>query len=163
MHCELNGVLGEGRWGLHVSLLGETQEVEKIEKPIMSIFMVNKHVVKTLMSLGVLPQQIIKGVSIFMWNILLATPEKCKTIINQDLITKELIPNSMAKSSMSPLTSRELQHYVDSVRLCLHSQLFGSWWTDITCHCNRSETDMLEVWTETGQKKRPLVLSQNPP
>lgn len=44
MHCEFNGVLGEGRRGLHISLLGETQEVKKIEKPIMSIFMVNSDV-----------------------------------------------------------------------------------------------------------------------
>lgn len=48
-------------------------------------------VLKVLVSLGVKPQQIIKGLGYFMWDILLSTPEDCVDVTSRDLIKKDYI------------------------------------------------------------------------
>lgn len=67
----------------------------------MSVFVVDKHtckicqstkdVFKALTSLGVLPLQIVQGVRVFMWDVLLLMLYDCMLMINRELITKDLI------------------------------------------------------------------------
>lgn len=67
----------------------------------MLVFVVDKHtckiyysiegtVIKSLASLGVKHQQIIKGKGYFMWNILLPTLEESISFTKKELITKKL-------------------------------------------------------------------------
>ena len=83
-------------------LLEDAQELKKIDKRIVSVFVVDKRtrkicrstkdtVVKSLMSLGVKPQRIVKGKGFFSWDILLPTPEDCLDMTRRDLITKDHI------------------------------------------------------------------------
>lgn len=51
----------------------------------------NDPVVKALTFMGILSQQIIKSSGIFVWYILLFIPEDCMTVVNKELITKNLI------------------------------------------------------------------------
>lgn len=48
-------------------------------------------VMKPLNSLGFKPQQFIKGLVYFMWDILLPMPEDCVDVTSHDLITKDYI------------------------------------------------------------------------
>lgn len=68
----------------------------------MSVFVIDKHtrkiccstndpVVKALTSMGILSQQIIKSAGIFVWYMLLFMPEDCMSVVNKELITKNLI------------------------------------------------------------------------
>lgn len=80
----------------------DPQELKKGDKRIMSVFVADKHsckiycvtkgtVVKSLKSLGVKPQRIIKGKGFFIWDILLPTPEDSIKAASWELITKDLI------------------------------------------------------------------------
>lgn len=54
---------------------------------------------KALTSLEFLPQ-IVCGVSVFMWDVLLPTTEDSIKMVNMDLITKDLILRGMKKTSV---------------------------------------------------------------
>lgn len=81
--------------------LVDLRELKKVERRIVSVFVVDKRLckicrlmkdnIKSLTSLVVKPQRIIKGTGYFTWNILLHTPEDCVGITSHDFITKDLI------------------------------------------------------------------------
>lgn len=50
-----------------------------------------KTLVKALTFLSILPQHIIKGVGLFLWGVLLPTTEDHMSVVNLELITKDLI------------------------------------------------------------------------
>lgn len=66
-------------------LLVDPQELEKFEKRTVSVFVVDKHmqkvcqstidVLKSLMFLGFLTQQIVLGIGAFIWYVQLPTPK----------------------------------------------------------------------------------------
>lgn len=83
-------------------LLEEPQKLKKVDKIIVSVFVVDKRsrkicrstkdtMVKTLKSLGVKPQRIIKSKCFLMWYLLLPTSEDCIKAANREPITKGFI------------------------------------------------------------------------
>lgn len=108
MHFHLKEFLERAEKYAHLikdgSLLVDPQEFEEYQQRTMSVFAVDKHkckiyqstkdVFKALTSLGVLPLQIVWGVGVFMWDVLLPMPYDCMSMINRDLITKDLIPST---------------------------------------------------------------------
>lgn len=50
------------------------------------------NLLKALMSLRFWPQHIVQGVGVFMWNVLLLTPEDCISLFNRELIIQKTDP-----------------------------------------------------------------------
>lgn len=84
------------------ALLENPQELMKIEKGVMSVFVIEKcrltisHFTKgtmviSLYSVGVKPERIAKGTGFFMWDIFVPTPEDCVKTTSREVITKDLI------------------------------------------------------------------------
>ncbi len=83
-------------------LLEDPQELKKIDKRIVSVFVVDKRtrkicrstkntVLKALESFGFKPLRIVKGAKFFMWDVLLPTSEDCVAAASRELINKEII------------------------------------------------------------------------
>lgn len=79
--------------------LVDLQELQKVEKEIVPVFVVDKYsskicapqkTIKSLTSLGIELQRVARGTGYFMWNVLLP-PADWEDISSRDLIKKDLI------------------------------------------------------------------------
>lgn len=68
-------------------LLEDIQELKMFEKRIVS----KDTVIRSLMSLVVKPQRVIKGNGFFMWDVLLPTTEACLEIAKRELMTTDIL------------------------------------------------------------------------
>lgn len=85
-----------------VGHLEDPQELKMLENKMVSVFVMDKcmrniclssknTVIRSLVSLGVKPQGVIKGTGFFIWDVQLPTAEDCLGISRRELITKDLI------------------------------------------------------------------------
>lgn len=86
----------------------DDQKLQKFDKRTVPVFVVDKRlgkicrstnntVEKSLESLGVVPEKIIKGSGFIIWDILLPSPEECMAIVGRELTMQDLIERSMGE------------------------------------------------------------------
>lgn len=113
---------------LQNTFLTEHDELQKIEKTIVSVFVVDNHsfkscgftnvtVIKLSTSLKFKPQRVIKSKGFFVWEILLPTPADCESVSTRDLLTKYLSEDQISRQASDHVSVYDFPPQIDGENL----------------------------------------------